>query len=704
MDKVYDYDVDKLKRGDMIQVMKDLFGEENVCNISTFNTFSNKVAIRDIGRVLNDKEDSPYKGMITPELRDLVSKTIPVIKKVDKDGNEIEIDVSLKDVIKGNDELQKLYKQYPMWFEYALKLSGLPKSRGCHASAIMVTPKPVTEYCPVCYNKDGEIMHQAEMHALMDDIKLIKMDSLGLKNLSIADMTLKFAGITWEDVDINHLDLNDRKVYDEVYKTGETVGVFQMESAEARRMLIEAKTDNIEDIIVVNSANRPGTKDSFPDYCHNKLHPYDITVIHPDLKRLFKQSHCVLLYQEQALSLLRYAGFPEVEVETGRRAIGKKKENVMRTLRPKFEEGLRKRNWNDEQIEAIWNLLLKQSEYCFNRGHAVAYALLSYLTAYLKVHYPIEYLTACLIMDEGTDKASTLLSEAKRLGFELNNPDINNSGLSYTPNQRNNEILIGLGSIKGLTENGLKTILANRPFVSITDFMTTAITMNKGDVVALIKSGALDSLTNKGKMFLFQQYFIARFNAGKEDKKPIKKANKTNIKQLFDMGLITPEQQDDKELCTHIFNDHRMRLEWSKFKDKYCQGTELDWEMEVLNVHLSGNPFEGVYLPDWNKVNVEEEGWVGGVIINCKTNVIKNGKNKGKKMAFINLGVGNVTFDITVFANKYTQYIDLLKNGKCVVCRIKKDSEVKGCLQSIETLEDYLNRTKYVQEKYRKEN
>ena len=180
MDKVYDYDVDKLKRGDMIQVMKDLFGEENVCNISTFNTFSNKVAIRDIGRVLNDKEDSPYKGMITPELRDLVSKTIPVIKKVDKDGNEIEIDVSLKDAIKGNDELQKLYKQYPMWFEYALKLSGLPKSRGCHASAIMVTPKPVTEYCPVCYNKDGEIMHQAEMHALMDDIKLIKMDSLGL--------------------------------------------------------------------------------------------------------------------------------------------------------------------------------------------------------------------------------------------------------------------------------------------------------------------------------------------------------------------------------------------------------------------------------------------------------------------------------------------------------------------------------------------
>ena len=363
----YDFDVDKERRGDMIQVMKDLFGHDNVCNISTFNTFSNKVAIRDIGKVFNDNVDSPYYGQIPIELRDSVAKIIPVIKTVDSNGEELEIDVALEKAIKGNKELEELYKKFPMWFDYAIKLSGLPKSRGMHASAIMVLPKDMKHYCSVCLGKDGDIMYESEMHALMDDINLIKMDCLGLKNLSIVNKTLQFAGLTWEDVDINHLDLNDKEVYDSVYKTGETVGVFQMESSAAREMLIKAQADNIEDVIVVNAANRPGTKDSFPIYCFNKLNPDKVDVLHPDLKDMFSQSCSVLLYQEQALTLLRYAGFPEVEVESGRRAIGKKIESEMKKLEPKFRSGLKNRDWGDEQIEAIWNLLLKQSSYCFNR-------------------------------------------------------------------------------------------------------------------------------------------------------------------------------------------------------------------------------------------------------------------------------------------------------------------------------------------------
>lgn len=363
----YDFDVDKVKRGDMIQVMKDLFGESNVCNIATFNTFTNKVAIRDIGKVLNEKNDSPYYNKIPVSLRDEVAKTIPVITTVDSNGDEISTDVALSKAIKGNKELEKIYKEFPLWFDYAIKLSGLPKSRGMHASAIMVLPKDMKEYCSVCYGKDGDIMYECEMHALMDDINLIKMDCLGLKTLSIVDQTLKFANLTWNDIDINHLDLCDKEVYESVYQTGNTTAVFQMESGEAKEMLIKAKADNIEDVIVVNSANRPGTKDSFPTYCNNKLHPDKVEVLHDDLRELFKQSQSVLLYQEQALSLLRYAGFPEVEVETGRRAIGKKDAKRMKTLKPKFENGLRNRGWGDEQIEAIWNLLLKQSSYCFNR-------------------------------------------------------------------------------------------------------------------------------------------------------------------------------------------------------------------------------------------------------------------------------------------------------------------------------------------------
>lgn len=364
---MFDFDVDKIKRPEMIQVMKDLFGYDNVCNIATFNTFTNKVAIRDIGKVLNNKEGSPYKGLIPIDLRENVAKIIPVIKTVDEYGEEIEIDIALEQAIESNEELKDIYRKFPLWLDYAIKLSGKPKSRGTHASAIMVLPKNMKEYCSVCLTKSEDIMFESEMHSLMDDIGLIKMDCLGLKNLSIVDITLKSVGLTWHDVDINTLDLKDKRVYDEVYKVGETVGVFQMESPAAKEMLIKAETDNIEDIIVVNSANRPGTKDSFPIYCNNKLHPDKVEVLHPDLKDIFKQSCSVLLYQEQALSLLRYAGFPEVEVENGRRSIGKKLESEMKKLKPKFVNGLKVKKWGDEQIEAIWNLLLKQSSYCFNR-------------------------------------------------------------------------------------------------------------------------------------------------------------------------------------------------------------------------------------------------------------------------------------------------------------------------------------------------
>lgn len=190
-----------------------------------------------------------------------------------------------------------------------------------------------------------------------------------VETLDTIDDTLKMSNITWHDVDINHLDLNDKQVYEDIYRSGNTVGIFQMESIDAKRMCMEAKADNVEDIVVVNAANRPGTKDSFPVYCHNKLNPDSIKVLHPVLKEIFNKTQFVLLYQEQALSLFRYAGFPETEVDNARRAIGKKKEDVMRALESQFKNGVEEQGWTKEQADEIWKLILKQSSYCFNRGH-----------------------------------------------------------------------------------------------------------------------------------------------------------------------------------------------------------------------------------------------------------------------------------------------------------------------------------------------
>ena len=365
----FDWDISKRRRKEIIELTEELFGKENVAPIATFNTLSTKVAIRDIGKVLNDKQDSPYFGQIPYSLRDEVTKMIPTVKTLNDLGEAEDKDVLLKDLVGKNKRLDEIYKKFPLWFKYVMELEGLPKSRGRHASATLITPHPVIEHMPLCLDNDKNVMAQLEMHAAMDSLGYCKMDYLGLENLDIIDDALKNAKLTWKDVDINHLNLDDKKVFSDVYASGNTIGVFQFESAEARAMSIDAHVDNIEDVIAVNASNRPGTKDSFPDYCKNKLHPEEIKSIHPDLDKLFERTHSILLYQEDSLHLFAYAGFDEASQDQGRRAISKKKKDVMASLYEKFADGLRKKNWIEQQIEDVWALLSKQAEYSFNRGH-----------------------------------------------------------------------------------------------------------------------------------------------------------------------------------------------------------------------------------------------------------------------------------------------------------------------------------------------
>ena len=365
----FDWDISKRRRKEIIELTEELFGKENVAPIATFNTLSTKVAIKDIGKVLNENETSAYYGKIPYSLRDEVAKMIPTVKTLSDLGEAEEKDVLLRELVGKNEKLDEIYQQFPLWFKYVMELEGLPKSRGRHASATLITPHPVIEHMPLCLDNDKNVMAQLEMHAAMDKLGYCKMDYLGLENLDIVDDALKMANLTWKDVDINHLNLEDEKVFNEVYKRGNTIGVFQFESAEARKMCIDAQVDDIEAVIAINASNRPGTKDSFPDYCKNKLYPENIKSIHPDLNDLFKKTYSILLYQEDALHLFAYAGFPEEKQDTARRAIGKKKKDVMASLYEEFHEGLISKKWKEQQIKDVWALLAKQAEYSFNRGH-----------------------------------------------------------------------------------------------------------------------------------------------------------------------------------------------------------------------------------------------------------------------------------------------------------------------------------------------
>lgn len=256
----YDMDISRNRRREIIDISEELFGKENVAPICTFNTLSTKVAIRDIGKVLDEDPDSPYYKQIPYNLRDEVAKMIPTVKTIDDLGEETEKEETLQNVLSVNLKMTKVYEKFPKWFYYVLQLEGLPKSRGRHAAGTIIAPKPVVEYAPLCQDKDGASMLQIEMHAAMDDLSLIKMDFLGLKTLDVVDDALKIAGLTWDDVDINHLDLDDEGVYNNIYKNGHTVGIFQMESLEARKMCIQAKANDVEDVIAINAANRPRNK------------------------------------------------------------------------------------------------------------------------------------------------------------------------------------------------------------------------------------------------------------------------------------------------------------------------------------------------------------------------------------------------------------------------------------------------------------
>lgn len=678
----FDWDISKRRRKEFIDISEELFGKENVAPIATFNTLSTKVAIRDIGKVLDEDVNSIYYKQIPYKLRDEVAKMIPTIKTINDLGEEVEKDVLLREILFKNIKLKDMYEKFPLWFKYVMDLEGLPKSIGRHAAGTLITPKPIIEYCPICYDSEDNIMVQLEMHSAMDDLGLTKMDYLGLETLDTIDDTLKMAGLTWEDVNIDYLNLLDQKVYDEVYKTGQTIGIFQMESAEARKMCIEAEVDNVEDIVVINAANRPGTKDNFPDYCKNKKSPEDAQVLHNDLKQFFNKTQYVLLYQEQALQLFRYAGFPEEEVDNARRAIGKKQKETMEKLSVEFKEGLSKKGWNEEQINEIWQLMLKQAEYSFNRGHAVAYGLLSYLTAYLKTHYPLFFMTACLTAkSDNVSKLSIFINECHRLGIEVSPPSVNYSGKYFTARKEKNKILFGLMAIKGIGESVVNTIIENRHYNGFDDFLDkvkNAGKIDKGSIISLSKSGAFPT---KNKRDFLIRYAVKLFeNSYKEETFEYRKSF-SSVKELKEVWGIDTDSIKDKQIRLDLFNEKRkfkfdqeetqriFEKEDKKdkfikeFSDKYLQD-EYMWEFETLSMFLTNNPLEKAYkyITPWDEIVDGNKAVVLCVVVDIKRRKDKN----GNAFAYLDLYTPFGIIESTCWSSQYKTHNDIIKKGNCI--------------------------------------
>ncbi|RNB59414.1 DNA polymerase III subunit alpha [Brevibacillus gelatini] len=655
----YDIDISKARRQEALEIAVELFGVENVAQVATFNSLSPKVCIRDLGKIFDEQGiyNIPYS------IRDKIAKLIP------DDPNK---KMTIERALEASSELQRYVEEYPLLFEYTKFLQNLPKSVGCHAAAVIIAPTPITDYSPVMYNQNGNLMMQMDMYNAMEDLGLVKMDFLGLNTLDVVEDTLKLAGLTWDDINLSKLNLDDENVYKEIYQKGNTLGVFQMEAYVAQEMFKAMKADSIYDIFAVNAMNRPAVLSvgMDKDYIRNKLNQELIKYIHDDLKPILQGTYGVMLYQEQALKVFGLAGFAEDEQDNARRAIGKKKADVMAEQFGKFKSGLELRNWLQDQIEEMWKLIAAQAEYSFNLGHSTAYGLLSYVTAWLKYYHPVAFMTALLKSEIGDyEQTSKYINECHRMGIKVLAPDINKSDRYYS--KVGNDILFGFESIKGVGESATIAILEERTkgeFTGLKDFIERC-KVDSSTVIALIKSGAFGS--NKDELLL--EY--AKMDMPTGTFKPSKTL--PNKQKLLELGVIhSDEEFKDKEKCLTKYNSYKLKefedklserqcKHINEFKEKYMGSPEM-YEYETLSIFINGNPFDDVkqhfrpfsYYEDNKKC----------VVVGTITSVKRKKQKNGKPYAYIELLTPSEgIIEGVIFNNQLVQYQDIIEKGSNVV-------------------------------------
>ena len=566
-------DFDERYRNDVIQYAIEKYGQDRVAHIVTFATIKAKQAIRDAARVLG----LPFSS------GDRVAKLMPPMIL----GNTATISECLsldeentsgysKEFYSASEELRKQYKnddEVKQIIDIALGLEGLRRQDGIHAAAIVISPETITKFLPIQQKgSNAEIVTQYEMHTV-EQLGLLKMDFLGLRNLSIVDRTIELIGN--ESLDIDNLNLDDEKTF-KLFAKGKMTGVFQLESRVAQSTSRSLKPKRFEDIVALVALIRPGPlgagmHNEFADRANNRK---EIEYLHNDLESILNETYGIILYQEQVMQIAeKIAGFNLQEADNLRVAMGKKIPQVMEEQRKKFTDGAVSKNYSEQFAIELFDQIAYFAGYGFNKSHSVPYALLAYQTAYLKANYPAEYIAACLTaVKRDKDRTAIFLSEARDMGVKVSTPDINLSSSDFTVNE--NEILFGLSAVRNVGDITADKIVLEREsngvFESIEDFLSRidSRSLNKRGVEALIQGGGLDKfgLTRKG-MFDSAIELI-------ENAKELKANKENNQGSLFEM-------EDSNSTTLNIKN-----TEWDKKE-------LLEREREMLGFFVSEDPLEG---------------------------------------------------------------------------------------------------------------
>ena len=548
------------RRGEVIDYVTQKYGRDNVAQIITFGTMAAKAAIKDVGRAM----DIPYNDV------DRIAKMVPT-----------QLNITLENALKESPQMQQAYDndtQVRQLLDTARKLEGLVRNAGVHAAGVVISPRPLIELVPLHRTKNDEIVTAFDMVAI-EKMGLLKMDFLGLTTLTILDDAIKLIAQTRsQEIKLDYIPLTDEETYKRVFHSGLTSGVFQFESHGMRDVLRRYQPNTIGDLTALNALYRPGPIqggmiDDFIDRKHGrKKVEYEL----PELKEVLEETLGVIVYQEQVMQIAnRLAGYSLGEADLLRRAMGKKKAEEMAQQRERFVTGAAQRSYPPKKIEKIFDLMAQFAGYGFNKSHSAAYALLAYHTAYLKTHYPVEFMAALLTSVTGsTDDVVKYINECREMGIAVEPPDINVSDANFTPH--GSAIRFGLAAVKNVGHNAIDSIIAGRKeterYASIYEFCEKVDLrlLNKRVLESLIKSGAMDSLGHRAQLM------------GVLDK-AVDRAEKT---------------QRDAQLGQHglfgVFEEEESTANQDRLPDtpEWDEHTRLAAEKEILGFFITGHPLE----------------------------------------------------------------------------------------------------------------
>ncbi len=659
-----DIDVDFCynRRDEVIRYMYERYGEDHVSQIIAFGTLGAKAAIRDVGRVT---------GMSYSDV-DVVAKLIP------KDPS-----ITIEEALKQKD-LQALYQEsrdVRRLIDTAKALEGMPRNVTIHAAGLVVSDKPITEYLPLA-TSNGSIVTQFDMDTVAM-LGLLKFDFLALRYLTIIDDACKFIKDTNPDFDIETIPLDDKITY-ELISSGNTLGIFQLESGGMRQMLTELSPDRFEDVIAAIALYRPGPMDSIPKYIEARHNPSKITYAHSLLEPILRSTYGCIVYQEQVMSIFRViAGYTYGHADVVRRAISKKKGNVLEAEKDNFLNGAVSNGIERSIAEKLFDDIASFANYAFNKSHAAAYALISYRTAYLKAHYTCEYMAALITSVLGNmTKLAEYISECGKYNIKVLPPDINESRLLFYP--RKNNIIFGLLALKNVGRQFVEGIITERDvngrYESFEDFISRAsqYDINKRMIEALIKVGAFD------KLGVFRSQLLASYESIIDTEQ---QKSRNNLSGQLDMFSALPS-----------VSTLNLRFKYPDIPERPAK-EKLKMEKEVAGMYFSGNLLDS-YSEHISKLSpMRISDIIGNEEINDRqyvkvagmiTSITFKTTKRNDRMAFITLEDKYGEIECIFFANQLERHADMVSedNAICVEGNIslREDEDSKLIVNKVTLL------------------